>query len=87
MALKQTINLIDNFGEEIKFVDAYVKVDSVSGSKEGVNVYVGKYKTNGGLLLAKGMFNFVPSMTGENFIKQAYDYLKTLPEFAGAQDC
>lgn len=26
-------------------------------------------------------------LDGENAIKQAYEYLKTLPEFAGATDC
>lgn len=26
-------------------------------------------------------------LDGKNPIKQAYDYLKTLPEFAGATDC
>lgn len=26
-------------------------------------------------------------LNGQNAIKQAYEYLKTLPEFEGAQDC
>ena len=32
-------------------------------------------------------FNFVPNLEGQNFIAQAYEHLKTLPEFAGAEDC
>ena len=32
-------------------------------------------------------FEFVPNMVStDNFIKQAYDYAKTLPEFSGAVD-
>ena len=30
---------------------------------------------------------YVPNMDGSNFIKQAYEHLKALPEFAGATDC
>jgi hypothetical protein len=33
------------------------------------------------------VYNFVPSLEGANFIAQAYEYLKTLPEFKGATDC
>jgi hypothetical protein len=30
---------------------------------------------------------FFPSLEGNNFIAQAYEHLKTLPEFEGAEDC
>ncbi len=30
---------------------------------------------------------FAPELDRENFIKQAYEHLKTLPEFEGAEDC
>lgn len=32
-------------------------------------------------------YSCVYDITGENPIKQAYEYLKTLPEFANATDC
>jgi hypothetical protein len=32
-------------------------------------------------------YSCVYNITGENPIKQAYEYLKTLPEFANATDC
>jgi hypothetical protein len=32
-------------------------------------------------------FVFAPNLDGPNFIKQAYEHLKTLPEFDGAVDC
>jgi hypothetical protein len=64
--------------------EAYVKVQSVSGTKENIVVNV-ETKTEYGKTYAS--YNFVPSMEGGNFIQQAYIYLKTLPEFAGAMDC
>jgi hypothetical protein len=30
---------------------------------------------------------FTHNLAGKNFIAQAYDHMKTLPEFAGATDC
>jgi hypothetical protein len=33
------------------------------------------------------MYSFAPDLNGKNFIAQAYEHLKTLPEFAGATDC
>jgi hypothetical protein len=32
-------------------------------------------------------YKFAPNLDGANFIKQAYEHLKTLPEFSGATDC
>jgi len=66
---------------------AYVRVDKVNGSKNSMNASVGFYKDNAEGEMIKGEgFAFIPSLES-NFIAQAYDYLKTLPEFAGAIDC
>jgi hypothetical protein len=35
----------------------------------------------------KNEFAFAYDMSGENPIKQAYEYIKTLPEFADAVNC
>jgi hypothetical protein len=32
-------------------------------------------------------YSFKPSLLGDNFIKQAYDFIKQQPEFVGAEDC
>jgi hypothetical protein len=36
----------------------------------------------------KPEYRFQPDLeSGDNYIKQAYEYLKTLPEFINAEDC
>lgn len=85
MALKKTISLKNNFGLENTFQDAYIKVKSVNGTKESVTAYV-DYAKDTQVLVQKG-FQFVPNMNGQNFIKQAYEHLKTLNEFVDAIDC
>lgn len=86
MALKKSIlHKVPLMGEQT--FSAYIRVDKVNGSKDVLNASVGFYKDNaeGEMIKAEG-FQFTPSLDS-NFIKQAYDYLKTLPEFTGAIDC
>jgi hypothetical protein len=40
-----------------------------------------------GELIERKVYEFTPNLEGANFIAQAYDHLKTLPEFSGAIDC
>lgn len=87
MALKKTLKLVDNFGEEITFSDAYVRVDSISGGKEGIAVTAGIYKQAGGMKIDNERCVFVPDLSGDNFVAQAYKHLKTLEKFENAQDC
>jgi hypothetical protein len=65
----------------------YIKVESVSGSKEKVQTFVSFTDEAKKQKLFEKQFAFAPSMDAGNFIAQAYAYLKTLPEFAGATDC
>lgn len=71
-------------GSSSVVMNAYIKVDRVSASKDSASADVsfteGEKKTS-------SSYTFKPNLDGGNFIKQAYDHLKTLPEFAGAQDC
>jgi len=64
--------------------DCYIKVMSVTGFKDSASAQVSfaSSKANG-----LKTYSFVPNMDGKNFIAQAYEHLKTLPEFAGAEDC
>jgi hypothetical protein len=87
MALKKTLKLVDNFGEEITFVDAYIRVDTISGGKDEIIVAAGVYKNQGGVKIDTVRSSFTPSLSGDNFVAQAYLNLKTLEQFAGAQDC
>lgn len=74
------------FAEEKTFTlsNAYVKVLSVEGTKESLRAKV-QIAADGKSMVKN--FNFAPNMDGDNFIRQAYKHLKTLPEFAGATDC
>lgn len=78
----------------IELTNGYFRVDEVSGNKTNVNirlrVYASQAKcTEGALWLEEIIYDFTPSIEAgsENFIKQSYEYLKTLPEFEGAVDC
>jgi hypothetical protein len=64
--------------------EAYIKVVSVSGTKNEASANV-EAKTDIGS--SYSAFVFIPNMDGPNFIKQAYEHMKTLPEYSGAQDC
>jgi hypothetical protein len=61
----------------------YIKVIKVSGDKVKGNMIVSFAGTKNTF---QKSYKFTPSMSGDNFIKQAYDYLKTLEEFEGATD-
>jgi hypothetical protein len=71
----QLTTISDNF---------YIKVETISGSKANVNCVV-SFKGEKIELIKR--FEFEPTMDGGNFIAQAYEHLKTLPEFTGAIDC
>jgi hypothetical protein len=71
--------------EKITFV-AVCKVTSINGNKSKLNITVSHISD-----VAKydRSYSFEPSVAdgSPNFVKQAYLYLKTLPEFSGAEDC
>jgi hypothetical protein len=96
MALKKTYQVagsekvLTDFGVvsskevTININNAYVKVDSVSGSKDMITATV---TTTAGDASKTKFHHFKPDLDGPNFIKQAYEHLKTLPEFADSVDC
>lgn len=72
---------------------SYVRVDTISGSKDSllvtVNYYVSQNSFNDGKSYIKSeQFSFIPSVEdgSANFIKQAYEFLKKRPEFTNAVD-
>jgi hypothetical protein len=65
----------------------YIKVESVFGDKANIKASVTFTDETTNEKLMRKDFSFVPSMDGGNFIAQAYNHIKTLPEFAGATDC
>ena len=85
MALKKSLTFTNNFGLQNHFDGVVVRVQHLSGDKNSVAFEV-QYVFGEQTLQTK-MFAFEPSMDGPNFVKQAYEHLKTLEEFNGAIDC
>jgi citrate lyase gamma subunit len=87
MALKKDFEFTkDGFTGTLVSKDAYIKVESVGGTKSSVSAEV-SVTSSDGKLIEKAYHSFVPNLDGANFIKQAYQHFKTLPAFAGATDC
>lgn len=87
MALKKTISLQDNFGDDKQFANAYIKVDSLDGNKNEMRAAVGVYREKEGKKISNQQVSFVPNLDGVNFIAQAYETMKQDARFSGAVDC
>lgn len=90
MALAKNIEFTPvGFNKPAVLQNAYIKVDSITGNKQLMSATIGIYnKTESEMTVAKiTSCVFVPKLEGQNFIAQAYEHLKTLPEFVGATDC
>jgi hypothetical protein len=87
MAIKQTVSLTTNFNTEAIFENAYINVNNVKIEKAYANAIFYIFKKKNGQLLNQKAYSFDYDLNGENPIKQAYQFLKTLPEFSDAVDC
>ena len=87
MALTKKFDLVDNFGETIIFENCYIRVESVESNHTNACAKVFIKNNINNFILETKVYFFTPKMNQDNFIKQAYEYLKTLPEFANATDC
>lgn len=87
MALSKPMQLTDNFQRVIDFASVYIKVVTVSGDKTRMTASVEYREGVDGIPLESTNVSFSLDLDGANPIKQAYEYLKTLPEFADATDC
>jgi hypothetical protein len=83
--IQSSVGLVQTGIEKATFA-AVCKITSISGNKTRLNVSVLHV---GDVARFDRSYSFEPSVAegSENFIKQAYLYLKTLPEFSGAEDC
>ena len=87
MALRKNLTITkENMSGVLSYGDAYWKVSTVSGDKETLMVSVVVLTSSKSELLDERAYWFTPDLDGPNFIKQAYEHLKTLPEFADAAD-
>jgi hypothetical protein len=85
-AFTKTQEKLDGF---LELKNAYWRVDNVFATKEHASctVSVNRNDENYFVPVAVKQYNFTPKLIDKNFIAQAYDHLKTLPEFADAKDC
>lgn len=90
MALMMNVTIADG---NITVSNAYIRIDAMNGSKDNIAISVNSYFsqqafTDGNNYLKQQLISFVPSVDdgAVNFIKQGYEHLKTLQEFAGATD-
>lgn len=82
MALKKTYQ---RDGATVE--NAYIKVGNLSGTKNRFSFTVEIKASAESAPVMEEAHSIVPNMDGGNFVKQAYDHLKSLPEYAGAQEC
>lgn len=85
MALKKTTTTAQGFTAD----DAYFRVEEVKlVGKDKIAFSVRGYKDDSGLpAFEDRSLSCDYDIEGKNPIAQAYDYLKSLPEFANAIDC
>ena len=87
ISLNGNVNLEDNGIGGVASVSVsdlvYIKVTNVNASKENAIAHVLFTSEN---ITGERRYSFQVNLDGENFIRQAYEHLKTLPEFAGAAD-
>jgi hypothetical protein len=73
--------------ETITTASLYVKVTSISGNKNQLTASVSFLDQENAASIGAKDYLFTLDLDGPNPIKQAYEHLKTLPEFQGAEDC
>lgn len=73
--------------------NAYIRIDEIGGSKSRLSIRVRVYNSEGSFRdgkesFSEELYSFLPSVDDDapNFIKQGYEFLKSLPEFTGATD-
>jgi len=72
--------------EQVDFGHCYIKVEQVTASKAHVVARLSiRSEEHGAMRYAE--VSFAPNLDGANFIKQAYDYIKTLEEYRNVEDC
>jgi hypothetical protein len=81
--IKDGLTEINNGNLSIK-VNCIITVDRIQANKNYIHSFV-KFKTDNEEFTRQ--YQSPADLSGPNFIKQVYLYLKTLPEFSGATDC
>lgn len=88
MAIQQ--NLIkkeQGFSGELVYPNAYWKVEKIVYTNGKIDADVCAYTKKNEACISRMVASLTPSLDGANFIRQTYEYLKALPEFANGTDC
>lgn len=84
MALRNNVQMANG----INVSNSYIKVGTVSVVQKNILSFNALYSVNAEKpTYQEQSFQCAYNIDKENPIKQAYEYLKTLPDFAGAIDC
>ena len=90
MALSKDVTLESGLIVE----NAYIRITEIAGNKHQLNIIVNSYISqqafqDGKTFLEQKLYSFTPSVEegSPNFIKQGYEFLKTLKEYQDAVDC
>jgi hypothetical protein len=84
MAFKKNVTTIHG----LNCSDAYHRVEGLNLlQKNQISFFVRIYADANKKAFSESIFYAPYELTGANPIAQAYEHLKTLPEFAGAIDC
>jgi hypothetical protein len=84
MALEKTVSTAHGFTAS----NAYHRVEAVSLiGKDRITFHIRSYAATDKPFFKENVLSCAYALDGENPIKQAYQHIKTLPEFAGATDC
>lgn len=98
MAIRKTLTRTVNYysdsndviTKEKTYEKAYIEIVSVGGGKTSMEAVVVAFadetKENE---LFRTLHRFMPSVAdgSQNIFRQAYEHIKTLPEYAGGEDC
>lgn len=84
MALSKTVSSAYGF----EAIDAYHRVEAISiVGKNTLNFHVRSYVAIDKPFFVEQVLSCPYELDGKNPIKQAYEHLKTMPDFSGATDC
>lgn len=86
---EQLNNLQDSVEKEFVIGNAYCRIDYCGGDKNSIEIRLGVYANETTVTpISSNTYKFTPDLEHpDNFIKQGYEYLKTLIEYKSAVDC
>lgn len=72
--------------KSVTIESGYFRVSSVTTKKNTMTFGLGLHASAVSEMISHETYSCAYDIDGENPIKQAYEHLKTLPEFAGSED-